>query len=186
MISSQTVRCLRTLLAAGAVSAGILSCRLGTAGDGGVSASDLRLSDEIDGWSEATGSYAEFDPDGLFGLVDGEASNHKDRGLVEGITQEMNGPGERTALIYAEDFRTKANAKSMYEFSKNTINQAVSIPRFRDSVASAERFGQSLWVYAREGQFYFKIVFDGVGYSSDPTSALNDASGFLQTLFGKL
>jgi hypothetical protein len=165
------------------------TCKLGGPDDGGndpgvSSASDLRLTTEISGWSDNAGQYKEYDCDGLFDLIDGGAVAHRDNGLIEGIYQEMSGLNGRAVKIFVEDFGTAANATSMFEYAEQSyVTQPVTITSYPATVATASQTLSGISVYAHFGKFYFSLDFQGY---TDQTTPVSDANGFLATYENKL
>jgi hypothetical protein len=185
---------IRVLMSAAAVL--LAACEFGVKSDDGahsgngndttatLSASDLRLTNEASGWSEESGSYIEFDVQGLYDLIDGGAVPHEEYGLVEGIYQTMTGPSGRTAEIYVEDMDNAANAKELFDYqAQNAVSQKVTFPDFAEAAAVASQHLSGITVFAYFGQFYLNVNL--MGYT-DAQTATTDGNGFLKTYQNKI
>ena len=78
------------------VAACIFSCKLGTNNEeeettGVSAAADLRLTNEVSGWTEDASKYVEYDYEALYGIINGGAVPYEDHGMIEGILQEIGG-----------------------------------------------------------------------------------------------
>ena len=141
--------------------------------DDAIKAADLRLVNEVPGWSEDANSYIEFKTYAeLYSLIDGGADIHIDNGLVEGIFQSMIGISSRSdtfyAEVYAEDFGTAANAQSIYNaIVANDMVDTIHIDGYDKSVAIGSTALGGGGVYAHFGKFYFWLNFTGYSNSDD-------------------
>jgi len=181
-------------LAATAAFVFVLACQLATNSDGDdgggddtttISAvADLRLSTEVSNWSEASGSYKEFDVQGLYDIINGGAVTDENNGLVEGIFQEMAGSSGRNVEIRVEDFGNAASATAMFNYSAtNSVSQKVTFADFAEATAVGTQVLGGVTVFAHFGKFYFNLQF--TGYSDNQVAAA-DANGFLKTYQNKL
>lgn len=139
--------------------------------------SGLRLSDQISGWSETSGSYTAFTAATMFQLINGGAQPHVDRGLVAGIFQTMAKGSTRNADLFAEDFGSAAKAQAMFTYMKGQVADPLALTGYSSTVAGDVVLGGAVF-HALFGQYYFSLTF--TGYSvAERQELLSDAGLFV-------
>jgi hypothetical protein len=122
----------------------------------------------------------------LVTLIDGGAGVYTDRGCKVTVAESLVGPivdgSPQTAMLYAMDFGTSANATTMFGYQQSTYSASDSIPGFDASVAVGHAGLVSVTVYAHINEMYFELV---IGGAADSTSAYQEAAQFLTVLKSK-
>jgi hypothetical protein len=124
-----------------------------------LSMEDFRITNEIQGWSQAEGGYAFYaSEDELFDIINGGADLYKDFGMREGIYQKMlSGDKNYEALIM--DFGTESRARAIFEYKKFEITKTLKIgDYFEDTViGDGDDIGTRISAYAYFNQYYIEI-----------------------------
>ena len=157
--------------------------------DDTVKAADLRIVNEVPGWSEDANSYIEFKTYAeLYSLIDGGADIYIDNGLIEGIYQSMTGISGHSdtfyVAIYAEDFGTASNAETIYNvIVDREMADTIHIDGYSETIAVGSAALGGGGVYAHFGKFYFWLNFTGYSNSED---IAEDAAKFLDIYQSKI
>lgn len=145
--------------------------------DGATSVNDLRIVDQVSGWTEEAGSYTAFDASTLFNLINGGAQPHVDRGLVEGIYQILTSAAVRRVEILAEDFGSATRAQTMYAYAQGQVADALSLPGYPTAATGDVVLGGAVFHIVFD-RFYVKLTFTGYG-TTERQSLLADAEAFV-------
>jgi hypothetical protein len=140
-------------------------------------AADMRLTDDISGWTEESNSYAEFDAQAYNQLVNGDAPIYVSQGLVEGIEQSLANASNNNAKVDILDFSTAEKTITMFNVKKADENPKPVGSYSQDNVFCVE-YPDAITVYAAFSKFLFVIKLTGY---SDLNNAKSDAVIFLST-----
>jgi hypothetical protein len=138
----------------------------------------LRITDQMSGWTEKAGSYVAFDASTFFNLINGGAQPHVDRGLVDGIYQVMTSAAGRNVELYAEDFGTAANAKTMYAFAAKQVVDKLTLSGYGADTALGDSSLGGAVFHATFSRFYFKLILSGYS-AAEQKNLLADAAAFV-------
>ena len=104
--------------------------------------------------------------------------------MIEGITQNMSGPGGRTAELFVEDMGTAANATALFNDQvTNNVSMKVTFPDFAESVAVGSEHLSGDQVYSHFDRYFISLNF--INYT-DIQVATTDANGFVKTYLNKI
>ncbi len=144
---------------------------------------DMRLTDEVTGWTDQPGHFAAFDTAQLYDLIDGGAPIYNDEGLVDGIYQFLENSDGNYCAISFYNFGTPENSLAMFTVQKNLVSSEVVIPGYNDSVALGDETIGGAMIYARFNQFDLELGFSGY---TDVELLKNDAKLFLDVYKSKI
>lgn len=141
----------------------------------------FRAADQLPGWKEESGTYKEFDPAGLYDIIDGGADFYIDFGLKNGIYQRLKGTGDRQCDMFVEDFGTAENAQKIFNAKKKDIAEPEEIDGFNDSMVVAEVVIGGVNALVRKGNFYFEVLLTGF---DDKKRVLEEAGSIVRYFTG--
>ncbi len=140
---------------------------------GSIKVKELRLSNEVSGWTEMQGSYIEFDPTNMFNLIDGGVTPYIDGGLVEGIRQVFNFSHNSETFeltVDMEDFSTQNKAQAIFNtITKDVIVDSIVVPSYDPGVAlgSFNEIGGEITIFTHIDKFYFELKCNNFGNFKD-------------------
>jgi len=134
---------------------------------------NLRIANEISGWTEEADGYREFNPSNMYDMIDGGVTPYLTAGLVEGIRQvfiQIRGTDTIQLTADVEDFGNENNAQNIF----NTITAASIIDSIKFSeypstkvVGSNNQLGIEIIIFAHFNKFYFELKFNNYGNLAD-------------------
>ena len=141
-----------------------------------VAVADLRITNQIPDWKERDGTFSAFDPKKLFELIDGGAPEYNERGLIEGIHQQLVGKDKRAMELFAEDFGSPDNAGQMLSYKKASLGEAIPFPGIDSSRAFAYQVIGGYYVFIVIDRFYLELLLTGV---KDKDASCAEVSRFI-------
>ncbi|MDD5674805.1 MAG: hypothetical protein PHC61_11615 [Chitinivibrionales bacterium] len=160
----------------------LVGCKVVNNNNATVKASDLRITTDIGNWSEVAGTYHPFSTtDELtmppFG-IDGQVVPYENKGLVNGIYQELKSGAGYDYQVYVMDFGTDSAATAIFnDIVAGHVTTPAAISGYVNTVAVAQDNVSQAVVYAHIKNFYFWITLSS--YSAIITNATNAAGTFL-------
>jgi hypothetical protein len=125
----------------------------GTSKDIGVVDLRVRKGTDIIGWQDNEEAYVQFDPDKLFELINGAAPSYIDNGLVEGIFQRLEKPDSLSIEVFAEDFGSLENARTMYAHKTNIAVDSLEDAAENSAITHMTSVGGGFVTYAAIDRF---------------------------------
>jgi hypothetical protein len=160
-----------------ALAAGACKVVKNEGGGGSVSVKDLRITDEVSGWTEkTTEGYVEFNTKGFYDLINGGAKPYEDQEMIEGIMQDMSASEGRECMIYVIDFGTDQKAEEMFLYQKSRITSLQAVGNYPEAMVAADASASNYaMVYAHFGKFYVELLV-----MEELSQALGTADLFLE------
>jgi hypothetical protein len=145
-----------------------VSCKLQEeeTGGGTVKVADLRITDEIQNWTEASYAYCSDLAALAATAFDGEAYKYQSQGLGESIYQTFTGGTNRDIYSCVMSFPAASNAATAFEDrvaeETGAGTATVAVPGYQSSVATLLRNGADFLGYGHFDKFLVKIQIYGL------------------------
>jgi hypothetical protein len=143
----------------------------------------LRITDDVDGWTDKPEHFATFDTAQLYDLIDGGAPIYNDEGLVDGIYQFLENNDGKSCAISFYNFSTSDKSLAMFTVQKSWVSAGIVIPGYADSIAVGDETIGGAMIYTRFNQFDLEMTLGGY---TDVELLKNDAVLFLDVYKAKI
>lgn len=137
-----------------------ISCELvSDNGDSVQGVKALRLTkDDISGWTEVSSKgFEEFEAASLHLIINGDAPQYVDKGLVKGFIQHINN-AEKRGDLFILDFGTESNAAAMYNYMNDQNNYKAKAGNYDMNTAQLNTSAaDGVTAYSHFGRYYIEI-----------------------------
>jgi hypothetical protein len=118
---------------------------------------ELRVTNQVPGWSEDTTLYKEFEGQGIFTIIDGYGQMDVDNGLINGIFQRLYSPDSSRLEVLVEDFGAETNARQNFLDKKESLAETASFSDYSPENVLADEYPDGATVIAWFDMFFIYI-----------------------------